>query len=77
MPMMTLPPRVTDYSATLIEHIILNTELLKMDGLHLFNDDTRPSRNSSLPTEVVVSHSCFHSLNRFIKLHHIVQVRAS
>ena len=32
MPMITLPTRVTDHSATLIDHIIVNTELLKNQG---------------------------------------------
>ena len=32
MPMITLPTRVTDHSATLIDHIIVNTELLKKQG---------------------------------------------
>ena len=28
MPVITLPTRVTDHSATLIDHIVVNTELL-------------------------------------------------
>ena len=45
-----------------------------MDGLHLFNDHTRPSGHISCPTQVDVSQSCFHSLNRLIKPDYIVQV---
>ena len=34
-------------------------------GLDLFNDDTRPSGHISRPTQVNVSHNCFHSLNNY------------
>ena len=43
-------------------------------GLHLFNDDTRPSGHISHPTQVDVFRCCFHSLNRLIKPDYIVQV---
>ena len=33
-------------------------------GLDLFNDDTRPSGHISRPTQVNVSQSCFHFLNK-------------
>ena len=45
-----------------------------MDGLHLFNNYTRPSGYITHPTQVDVSYSCFHSLNRLLKLDYIVQV---
>ena len=37
-------------------------------GLDLFNDDTYPSVHISLPTQVNVSQSCFHSLNNYSSL---------
>ena len=43
-------------------------------GLDLFNDDTRPSGHISRPTQVNVSQSCFHSLNKLLKSDHIVQL---
>ena len=43
-------------------------------GLDLFNDDTRPSGHINRPTQVNVSQSCFHSLNKLLKSDHIVQV---
>ena len=39
-----------------------------MDGLDLFNDDTRPSGHISRPTQVNVSQSCFNSLNNYSSL---------
>ena len=41
--------------------------------MHLFNDDTHPSGHISRPTQVHVSQSHFHSLNRLIKPDYIVQ----
>ena len=42
--------------------------------LDLFNDDTRPPEHISRPTQVNVSQSYFHSLNKLLKSDHIVQV---
>ena len=39
-----------------------------------FNDDTRPSGHISRLTQVNVSHSCFNSLNKLLKLNYVVQV---
>ena len=41
-------------------------------GLDLFNDDTRPSEHISLHTQVNVSQSWFHSLNKLHKSDYIV-----
>ena len=41
--------------------------------LDWINEDTRPSGHISRPTQVNVSQSCFHSLNKLLKLNHIVQ----
>ena len=42
--------------------------------LDLFNDDTRPPEHISRPTQVNVSQSCFHFLNKLLTSDHIVQV---
>ena len=34
-------------------------------GLHLFNDDTRPSGHISHPSQIGFSHRCLHSINGF------------
>ena len=34
-------------------------------GLHLFNDDTRPSGHISRPSQVGFAHRCLRSINEF------------
>ena len=43
-------------------------------GLDLFNEDTRPSGHISRPTQLNVSQSCFHFLNKLLNPDYIVQV---
>ena len=43
-------------------------------GLALFNDDTCPSGHISRPTQVNVSQSCLHSLNKLLKAYLIFQI---
>ena len=59
---------------TIAKGILLIPQLAGMVGLDLFNDDTRPSGHISRPTQVNVSQSCFHSLNKLLNSNLIVQV---